>query len=72
MFYLVNIDKPCGMIALGTEEFVRAICMYVININELTTSQYQTFIGTLFALDLHKELVPNPFSSYVVRFSPDE
>ena len=72
MFYMENIDRPCGKIALGTEEFDRVIRKYVVNINELTTTQYQLFKGTLFALDLFKELVPNDRSSYVVRFSPDE
>jgi hypothetical protein len=72
MFYLENKGRPQGKIVLGTEEFERVIREYVINVYELTTTQYQLFIGTLIALDLYKELIPNYGSGYVARFSPDE
>ena len=72
MFYLENKDRPQGKIALGSVEFERVIREYVININALTTTQYQTFIGTLIALDLHEELLPSVWSSWVARYSPDE
>lgn len=72
MFYLENKDRPQGKIALGSVEFERVIREYVINISALTTTQYQTFLGTLIALDLHEELLPSVWSSWVARFSPDE
>ena len=72
MFYIENKDIPQGKIALGSVEFERVIHRYVINTNALTTTQYQTFIGTLIALDLYEELLLSIRSSYVVRFSPDE
>lgn len=72
MFYVVNMQKPHLEIVLGTDRFKRIIHNYILDISELTTTQYETFIGTLFALDLLNELSPDDMSSYVVRFSPDE
>lgn len=72
MFYIVNMRRPYDKFALGTVEFERVIREYVIDISALSTAQFQTFKGTLFALDLLKELVPSGTSNYVVGFSPDE
>lgn len=76
MFYIeyVNetIEKPYDKFILGTVEFERAIRMYFLNIGELTATQLQTFMGTMFVLGLHDEFMSSTHSSYVVRFSPDE
>lgn len=72
MFYIVNKGRPYNEHDIGTTGFQRIMRECVIDVSELTYDQYQTFKGTLFALDLLKELVPEDTSSYVVRFTPDE
>lgn len=72
MFYIADTHRPYSQHAVGTTGFQRIMREYVIDVSELTNDQYQTFKGTLFALDLLKELVPDDTSSYVVRFTPDE
>lgn len=72
MFYIENRGRPHGKIVLGSVEFKRTIHNYFLDIRELSTDQYQTFKGALFAFDLHGELEPNDWSDYVVRCSPDE
>ena len=72
MFYIADTHRPYSQHGIGTAGFQRIVCEYVVDVSELTNDQYQTFKGTLFALDLLKELVPDDTSSYVVRFTPDE
>ena len=72
MFYIEKVIGDYVKAALGTKEFERIIRRYVVDISELTTTQFQTFIGILTVLDLYEELLPSDISSYVVRFSPDE
>ena len=72
MFYLENREIPQGRLVLGSKQFERILRNYVIDTSELTTAQYETFKGTLFALNLHKELIPSVCSWYVVGFVPDE
>ena len=72
MFYIVHIRRPYNEHDIGTTEFQRIVRDYLIDVSELTFDQYQTFKGTLFALDLLKYLIPSDASSYVVRFCPDE
>lgn len=72
MFYIVNILRPYDEYVIGTKEFERILRNYVIDISELTVAQYETFKGTLFALDLLKELIPSVMSHYELRFTPDE
>ncbi len=71
MFYIVDVRRPYSKYDIGTTAFQRIIQDYIIDTSELTNDQYQTFKGTLFALDLLKELIPSDTSSYVVRFCPD-
>lgn len=71
MFYIVDVCRPYIEYDIGTAEFQEIIQEYIVDTSELTNDQYQTFKGTLFALDLLKELVPNDMSRYVVRFCPD-
>lgn len=72
MFYIVDVRRPYSEYDIGTTEFQEIIQGYILDTSELTYDQYQTFKGTLFALDLLEELVPSDTSSYVVRFTPDE
>ena len=72
MFYIEKTVGDYVKAALGTDEFENILRKYVVDISELTTSQYRDFKGILIVLDLYTVLYPNNLSSYVVRFSPDE
>lgn len=68
MFYIKDVRRPHIEHDIGTAEFQRIIQDYLIDTSELTYDQYQTFKGTLFALDLLKDLIPSDTSHYVVRY----